>query len=55
MRSPDEVVTPRWYTTEQVAIMLSYGLTKTKYLVSFRPDPIRQGRGKPAHLARMGR
>jgi excisionase family DNA binding protein len=28
-----EVVTPRWYTIEQVAIMLNYGLTKTKYLV----------------------
>ena len=27
-----EVVTPRWYTIEQVAIMLNYGLTKTKYL-----------------------
>jgi excisionase family DNA binding protein len=26
-------VTPRWYTVEQVAIMLNYGLTKTKYLV----------------------
>ena len=31
--SPDEVVTPRWYTIEQVAVMLNYGLTKTKYLV----------------------
>ena len=30
---PSEVVTPRWYTIEQVAIMLNYGLTKTKYLV----------------------
>ena len=30
---PDEVVTPRWYTIEQVAVMLNYGLTKTKYLV----------------------
>ncbi len=29
---PREVVTPRWYTIEQVAIMLNYGLTKTKYL-----------------------
>ena len=28
-----EVVTPRWYTIEQVATMLNYGLTKTKYLV----------------------
>ena len=32
-RPPSEVVTPRWYTIEQVAIMLNYGLTKTKYLV----------------------
>jgi excisionase family DNA binding protein len=31
--TPDEVVTPRWYTIEQVAVMLNYGLTKTKYLV----------------------
>jgi excisionase family DNA binding protein len=30
---PGEVVTPRWYTVEQVALMLNYGLTKTKYLV----------------------
>jgi excisionase family DNA binding protein len=28
-----EVVVPRWYTIEQVAVMLNYGLTKTKYLV----------------------
>ena len=30
---PSEVVKPRWYTIEQVAVMLNYGLTKTKYLV----------------------
>ena len=30
---PSEVVTHRWYTIEQVALMLNYGLTKTKYLV----------------------
>ena len=30
---PGEVVTPRWHTVEQVAVMLNYGLTKTKYLV----------------------
>ena len=30
---PGEVVTPRWFTIEQVAVMLNYGLTKTKYLV----------------------
>jgi excisionase family DNA binding protein len=33
VRSPDEVITPKWYTTEQVAVMLGYGLTKTKHLV----------------------
>jgi excisionase family DNA binding protein len=27
------VITPKWYTTTQVAEMLGYGLTKTKYLV----------------------
>ena len=32
--APSEVViTPKWYTTEQVAVMLGYGLTKTKHLV----------------------
>lgn len=31
-RSP-EVISPRWYTIEQVAVMLGYGLTKTKFLV----------------------
>jgi excisionase family DNA binding protein len=33
IRSPAEVVTPKWYTIEQVAVMLGYGLTKTKHLV----------------------
>ncbi len=32
-RLSSEVITPRWYTTEQVAVMLGYGLTKTKHLV----------------------
>lgn len=32
-RPATEVITPRWYTTEQVAVMLGYGLTKTKHLV----------------------
>lgn len=27
------VIRPKWYTVEQVAAMLGYGLTKTKYLV----------------------
>lgn len=30
---PAEVITPRWYTTQQVALMLGYSLTKTKHLV----------------------
>ena len=30
---PGGTVVPRWYTIEQVAVMLNYGLTKTKYLV----------------------
>ena len=34
IRDPQQVITPRWYTTEQVAVMLGYGLTKTKYLVA---------------------
>jgi excisionase family DNA binding protein len=29
----ESVITPKWYTTAQVAQMLGYGLTKTKYLV----------------------
>lgn len=33
-RVTSEAIEPRWYTTEQVAVMLGYGLTKTKYLVS---------------------
>ncbi len=33
VRPGTEVITPRWYTTEQVAVMLGYGLTKTKNLV----------------------
>lgn len=28
-----EVIGPKWYTIEQVAVMLGYGLTKTKHLV----------------------
>ena len=31
--SLNEGISPRWYTTEQVAVMLGYGLTKTKYLI----------------------
>jgi excisionase family DNA binding protein len=32
-RRANEAITPKWYTTEQVAVMLGYGLTKTKHLV----------------------
>jgi len=32
-RPYSEVISPKWYTVEQVALMLGYGLTKTKYLV----------------------
>ena len=28
-----ETIQPKWYTTEQVALMLGYGLTKTKHLI----------------------
>ena len=31
--SLNEGISPRWYTTEQVALMLGYGLTKTKHLI----------------------
>ena len=33
VRLSADVVMPRWYTMEQVAVMLGYGLTKTKHLV----------------------
>jgi len=33
VRPGTEVITPRWYTTEQVAVMLGYGLSKTQHLV----------------------
>jgi excisionase family DNA binding protein len=33
VKSPSEVIVPKWYSTEQVAVMLGYGLTKTKHLV----------------------
>jgi excisionase family DNA binding protein len=32
-KTPAEAITPRWYTTKQVAFMLGYSLTKTKNLV----------------------
>ena len=33
MQIPNEVVTPRWYTTKEVAVMLRFSVTKTKHLV----------------------
>jgi excisionase family DNA binding protein len=32
-RVPDDSIRPKWYTTAQVAVMLNYSLTKTKFLV----------------------
>lgn len=32
-RQPNIAIEPKWYTTQQVAAMLGYGLTKTKQLV----------------------
>ena len=29
----EPVIQPKWYTTAEVAVMLGYGLTKTKHLV----------------------
>ena len=33
IRSQGTVIQPRWLTTRQVALMLGYGLTKTKHLI----------------------
>ncbi len=42
-----EVITPKWYTTEQVALMLGYGLTKTKHLVlSGQIRSVKDGRNR---------
>jgi excisionase family DNA binding protein len=42
-----EVIRPKWYTTEQVAVMLGYGLTKTKYLVhSGQIRSVKDGRNR---------
>ncbi len=46
-RPASEVIVPRWYTTEQVAIMLGYGLTKTKHLVlSGQIRSVKDGRNR---------
>jgi len=42
-----EVIGPKWYTTEQVALMLGYGLTKTKHLVlSGQIRSVKDGRNR---------
>jgi len=42
-----EVIKPKWYTIEQVASMLGYGLTKTKYLVmSGQIRSVKDGRNR---------
>jgi excisionase family DNA binding protein len=51
MKSDDlqlnEAIRPKWYTTEQVAVMLGYGLTKTKYLVhSGQIQSVKDGRNR---------
>jgi excisionase family DNA binding protein len=32
-RSGNSVIQPKWYTMAEVAVMLGYGLTKTKHLI----------------------
>lgn len=42
-----ELIRPKWYTIEQVAVMLGYGLTKTKYLVlSGQIRSVKDGRNR---------
>jgi excisionase family DNA binding protein len=42
-----EVIAPKWYTIEQVAVMLGYGLTKTKHLVlSGQIRSVKDGRNR---------
>ena len=42
-----EVISPKWYTIEQVALMLGYGLTKTKHLVlSGQIRSVKDGRNR---------
>ena len=44
---PSEVIRPKWYTTAEVATMLGYGLTKTKYLVlSGQIRSVKDGRSR---------
>jgi excisionase family DNA binding protein len=42
-----EVIRPKWHTTAEVATMLGYGLTKTKYLVlSSQIRSVKDGRSR---------
>jgi len=42
-----EVIRPKWYTTAEVATMLGYGLTKTRYLVlSGQIRSVKDGRSR---------
>jgi excisionase family DNA binding protein len=47
-------VEPKWYTTAEVAVMLRYGLTKTKHLIlSGQIESIKDGRNRrilPEHV-----
>jgi excisionase family DNA binding protein len=46
-RPSAEVISPKWYTIEQVALMLGYGLTKTKHLVlSGQIRSVKDGRNR---------
>jgi excisionase family DNA binding protein len=41
------VIRPKWHTTAEVATMLGYGLTKTKYLVlSSQIRSVKDGRSR---------
>ena len=46
-RTISEVIAPRWYTIQEVAVMLGYGLTKTKHLVlSGQIRSVKDGRNR---------
>ena len=47
-------ITRKWYSTAEVAEMLGYGLTKTKFLVLSGQLRVSERRGLPAHPPRMG-
>jgi excisionase family DNA binding protein len=46
-RRSSEAIRPKWFTTAEVATMLGYGLTKTKYLVlSGQIRSVKDGRSR---------